>query len=220
MGSRSCGHSDPAADVLVRESSDTESRELLETRTVDVGLPLRRSADLARRIVLDPILRLAAAVVAASATVLISVVSLIYSKRWEQARTIQEAQREHKRGVYEEFMRFWFRTIAADSLGEEPPDEAEIMRFMATFNQKLILWGSDELLSEYVLFRSAGAVAEEDGGSPKMVFAFERLLYAIRRDLGHANKGLATGDLLRLFINDIDSVLSGSELGAETTDTT
>ena len=42
--------------LLVRESSGTESHELLETRTVDVGLPLRRSADLARRIALDHVL--------------------------------------------------------------------------------------------------------------------------------------------------------------------
>lgn len=150
----------------------------------------------------------AAAVIAASATVLISVFSVIYSKRWEQARTIQEGQREHKRGVYEEFMHFWFRTIASDSLGEEQPDEAEILRFMATFNQKLILWGSDELLAEYVRFRQVAAIAEDGEGSPEAIFAFERLLYAIRTDLGHSNKGLGAGDLLRLFINDIDTVLA------------
>jgi choline-glycine betaine transporter len=65
----------------------------------------------------------AAAVIAASATVLISVVSLIYSKTWEQRRAIEEAQREHKRGVYEEFIQFLFRTIT------EPPGEEAIQQF-------------------------------------------------------------------------------------------
>jgi hypothetical protein len=33
---------------------------------------------------------------------------------------------------------------------------------------------------------------------------YEALLRAIRRDLGHSDKGLKQGDLLKLFINDLD----------------
>jgi hypothetical protein len=145
----------------------------------------------------------AAAVITASATVLFSVLSLIVSKRWEQRLAIAEAQREHKRGVYQEFMRFWFQVLSAPMLDEQPPDEKEIQRFSVDFNQQLILWGSDDLLSEYNRFRAVGAVLGEEGGPPIM-FAFEGLLYAIRRDLGHPNKGLGRGDLLRVFINDLD----------------
>jgi len=54
----------------------------------------------------------AAAVITASATVLISVVSLLVSRNWEQRRAIEEAHREHKRAIYEDFMQFWFSTLA------------------------------------------------------------------------------------------------------------
>jgi hypothetical protein len=53
----------------------------------------------------------------------------------------------------------------------------------------------------------AALAAEESEGSPEVMLAFERLLYSIRRDLGHANKGLGRGDLLRTFINDVDEFL-------------
>ena len=33
---------------------------------------------------------------------------------------------------------------------------------------------------------------------------FERFIYAMRADLGHDDKELAPGDLLRVFINDLD----------------
>jgi hypothetical protein len=37
-----------------------------------------------------------------------------------------------------------------------------------------------------------------------MIFAFEDLLFEMRKDLGHSNSGLSKGDLLRMFINDYD----------------
>lgn len=36
----------------------------------------------------------------------------------------------------------------------------------------------------------------------------ENLLLAIRKDMGHKNKGLQQGDILSLFINDVDETLA------------
>jgi len=36
---------------------------------------------------------------------------------------------------------------------------------------------------------------------------WEKVLFAIREDLGHDNSGLETGDLLRIYVNDIDDLL-------------
>ena len=47
--------------------------------------------------------------------------------------------------------------------------------------------------------------------STQMMFAFEDLLFAIRKDLGHSNAGLGRGDLLRGFVNDIDKYLATAE---------
>ena len=42
----------------------------------------------------------------------------------------------------------------------------------------------------------------------KLILLYEKLILAIRRDLGHNNKGLKTGDVLALFVNDIDQHLT------------
>lgn len=44
---------------------------------------------------------------------------------------------------------------------------------------------------------SAGPrTADDEEVNPDLIFGFENLLYEIRRDLGHENKGLGQGDLL------------------------
>ena len=84
-----------------------------------------------------------------------------------------------------------------------------MQEFASQFNPKLILWGSDDLLAAYNRFRATGIDAPDEG-SPVMLLAFERLLYAIRRDLGHPNKNLGPGDLLRVFVNDVDDYIGPS----------
>ncbi len=147
----------------------------------------------------------AAAVVTASATVLISVFSLIYSHRREQRRAIEHANREQKIPVYEEFIRVWFSgTFDAGSL--TPDDWTD---FVKTFTPKLVFWASDAVLRSYNDFRRAAMDIDVDQpqSDPTALFAFEDLLFAIRRDLGHSNDGLERGDLLRLYINDVDDHL-------------
>jgi hypothetical protein len=146
----------------------------------------------------------AAAVVTASATVLVSVASLIVSKRWEQRLAIAEAQREHKRAVYEEFMQFYFSLLTPRGAGVESAFDPEKLDSLQRMNQKLILWASDDVLALFNRFRTAALAAPADG-SVDVVLDWEQVLYAIRRDLGHRNEGLISRDLLRLFLNDVDS---------------
>jgi hypothetical protein len=150
----------------------------------------------------------AAAVVTASATLLISVTSLIYSKRWEQRRLIEQAQREQKLPVYDEFIGFWFRaTFFHDS--DASPTEAEWKSFVGDSAQKLSLWASEDVIHAYNRFRQVAGVVSADQleSNPGPLLAFEQMLFAIRRDLGHENKGLSAADLLRLYINDIDDFM-------------
>lgn len=46
----------------------------------------------------------------------------------------------------------------------------------------------------------------QDGSKPNVstLFLFEDVLFSLRGDIGHSNKGLSQGDLLALFVNDID----------------
>ena len=150
--------------------------------------------------------QVATAIVAGVATLLVSVFSVLWSKRVDRLREIEQEQRKQKIPVYEEFLSLIFRMLFAEKLGEGPVTEQDMMKSMSLFGQKIIVWGSDDVLKEYASWRRVATTIAE--GNPAFhIFAVERLLLAIRKDVGHKNKNLKQGDLLSIFINDIDSFL-------------
>ncbi len=143
----------------------------------------------------------AIAVVAAAGTITVSTFSLVMSKRIEAMVAVRQELREKKKPIYETIIGMLFKVHFAEKVGEKPPTEQELMRFFVTVTEQLVVWGSDEVVREFRALRMAFI----DGGNPiKMLFQYEKLLNAIRKDLGHKNQGFKRGTLLGLWINDID----------------
>jgi hypothetical protein len=71
--------------------------------------------------------------------------------------------------------------------------------YHGTVPQKLITWASEPVLEEY-----ASTLGPYEEGEDASIFDFEKLLLTIRRDLGHSNKGLEEGDLLKQFLTGVD----------------
>jgi len=155
----------------------------------------------------------AAGVLTASATVLISVITLVASQRADRRKTIEQSVRERKVPLYDELIGFWIGTLfMADELTADEMEE-RWKKFNRETTHTLILWMSEPVIAAYNRMRGISIRNLEAGrteGSPDLVFAFEDLLLAVRKDLGHSNAGIGRGDLLRLWINDVDQV-SGTE---------
>jgi hypothetical protein len=143
---------------------------------------------------------LAVAIIAGSVTVIVSIVSLIISKYYERRDKIQQEIRQKKIPVYEELIAFLTTTIFAEKMGETKPTEVEIVKFFANFTNKMIVWGSDEVLNAYQTMRSHTLNGKN---SVELLFLYEKLLFEIRKDLGHKNKNLDRGSVLSLFVNDV-----------------
>lgn len=143
----------------------------------------------------------AAAIVAASATVLVSVFSVLTSKSLEQKAIIAQQIREKKIPVYEELIQFVFNIIRATKENKSLSEE-ETTEFMFTFTERIVVWGSDEVVDAFYRFRNSNNV---DGGQGA-ILCIEDMLLAIRKDLGHRNKSLSRGKILGLFINDIENI--------------
>jgi len=142
-----------------------------------------------------------------TATVVVSIITasaslfaVIKAKQAEHRRDIENELRKQKAPIYEEFSSFLFKVLMSAKT-EQPIGEGEMLEFIVNFNRRLIVWGADEVIKEWSVFKSL-----HDGNSPQpamTLIAIERILYAIRADMGHKNKGLNQGDLLAIFINDI-----------------
>ncbi|NNV00933.1 hypothetical protein ETC02_17355 [Geobacillus sp. DSP4a] len=121
---------------------------------------------------------------------------------------IEEQHRNQKIPMYQELLQFLFQLLMGQKTNGKHLEEGDIIEFMSKFTQNLILWGSNDVIkkySEYRTYFSNRGVGKET--SIKEIELLEDLLLAIRKDMGHNNKSLKRGDVLSLFINDIEKYL-------------
>lgn len=149
---------------------------------------------------IDP--TLAAGIVAASATVLVSVVTIVLSKRQEQKLEIENQLREKKVPVYEKIIEFIFLITFADKLGKKQPTDKEMIRFFADTTRELVIWGSHDMVKAFGDFRDSMMSMSEKKDPAHVLASVEDLLFAVRKDLGHGSYK-KRGDILRLYINDL-----------------
>ena len=152
---------------------------------------------------LDP--KYGAALIAAAGTIVVSVMSVVVSRYLETRTSIRKEHREKKIPVYEDLIQFMFKVMMGVKT-DNAPDEQEVLEFMSTFTQRAMVWASDDVLNAWIRFR--GASMDEQQANPiALMFVYEDLILAIRKDLGHKNKDLTRGKVLSLFVTDIADFL-------------
>ncbi|MGK7943441.1 MAG: hypothetical protein AB4058_03130 [Microcystaceae cyanobacterium] len=145
-------------------------------------------------------------------TVLIAVISLVIGKIWEQKIKIEADMREQKIPMYEKQISTFFSIIFAEKYGEKKPNENDIGKAFQDFTEKLIIWGSAEVIQAWMEFR---VYDWTNSNSNEGFLKVENLLKAIRKDLGNSNDQLKNGDILKLFINDFNPELLPKKSSSE-----
>jgi hypothetical protein len=153
--------------------------------------------------------QVATAIITAFAAVVIAILSAFLTRLFDR-RARAEAEQQAKRiPVYEEFVKGLLQGLGATThrAKRKPADEYEMVKLFGDFTEKAIVWGSDDVLLAWLRFRAASIELSEDQKKRNPLEAMlhlEELFLALRADLGLSNKKLKDGDLLRLFINDLD----------------
>ncbi len=157
-----------------------------------------------------------AVILAAMATPVVAVLSVVFSHYYSRKREIEAAQRTKKIEFYEEFLHEYFdilsqwkRKKSKTSKDKLPPDfERKILDHAVETARRLILWGGKETIQAYLALREHAFQGTKAGDSdPNILLLFGGLLSSIRNELGHPRQGISKGDLLKLFIKDIDDFL-------------
>ena len=141
------------------------------------------------------------AIIAGVVTILVSVISVVGVRYYERRQQIEQQQREKKIPMYEEFIDFWMGMMN-NGPSRRTPSQDELQEFFVDFTKKLLVWGSDDVVREWVAFRSKFTGGEAPDGTETLL-SFERVLFSLRREFGHRNKNVKQGQLLGLFVNDI-----------------
>lgn len=148
---------------------------------------------------------LAVGLVTASATIIVSVISIIFSKYFERKAVIEDEHRQRKIPIYNKLIEFTFEILISAKNGKAL-ESSEAERFMKDFTQEVLVWGSDEVINSFYKLRQASF--NPVGEKEQVLFYFEDVLLKIRKDLGHKNKDIGKGKLLGLFINDIERYIN------------
>ena len=164
-------------------------------------------------------LDLRAMLLAALATPIVAILSVVITHFYAKRREIEAALRAPKIHFYEEFLNEYFELLL-ECIQKKPGNaqgrklgarlQKKMVDHTAKTARKLMLWGGRDTVRAYLKMRdqaSRGSESETGKGIPIIMQQFEDLLFTIRHELGHSRRGMSRGDLLKLFITDIDRFL-------------
>lgn len=155
---------------------------------------------------LDP--QFSAALALAAATVIVVPIT-----RWfERRRLREEPLQSRKVDVYERFIKGFLDNFFDERRGGI--QQAKMAEFFFAITPDLTIWASDDVLSNWSRMRRSWASSDGTQPPPEVrLLDLEDLFLAVRRDLGHSNKGLKPGDVLGLWVNDLDAILVHNSTG-------
>ena len=82
--------------------------------------------------------------------------------------------------------------------------ESDKFKMMSEFSKGLTLWGSNKVVKKWLRYRKA---AMENMSPERSLLLLEDIIFEIRKDVGQ-RKRLGKGDVLSIFINDIENITS------------
>lgn len=145
-------------------------------------------------LLVDATSKLDAVIIVALITAAVTIISGVVSKIIDFKQKRREYLSQKKEEPYAEFINVYFKMQEKVSKNEiYLPDE--MFNDIQKFQKKLMLWGSNRVVKAWIEYR---AHAGTDGMNA--LFYMEKILYAIRKDMGYKNLG--KGKLLSMSIND------------------
>jgi hypothetical protein len=143
--------------------------------------------------------QVAPSLVASLITGLLAIGGLVLGRMHESRKRIEEARRTRLAPIYERVLKMIYTTFKSRA------SEKKSIQTFEELAQLLMLWGTPTMVRAFIACRT-----EIGGDDPRHnLKALERLLLAIRKDLGSG--AVNEGELLRIFLNDYDDVMAADD---------
>lgn len=143
-------------------------------------------------------------IITALPIILVAIVGYFANQSLETKRSVEQAMRPRKLELYDDFLKFIMRIFGNEKVNKRPTDD-DMMKFFVTKTPELMTFASNNVIEKWGKLRVS--LSDENTKDEQKMFIVEDLFRAIRSDLGHSRRGSHKGDILRLFINDIDEHL-------------
>lgn len=151
-----------------------------------------------------------APIIAGLFTVIVSLITVYLSKYLERKSTIEQEQRPKKVEIYLELIHSILSLMPTQDNRQKPMSQDEIIVFIKKFTETVIIYGSNDVILAWSNWRNKLIIADPNK-SFELLLELENVIFAIRKDLGHKKGKFKQKDVLRMFINDIDSAIPTSK---------
>lgn len=133
------------------------------------------------------------------------VFSSVISKIIDYRYNIKKYLYDKREVPYEQFISMIYTIMEQTKKPEEERmTQSEVEKMVSQFAQGLTLWGSNRVVKKWLKYRKAVS----DNPNMDNLLLLEDIIYEIRRDVGQRKK-LGKGDMLSIFINDIEEIIAG-----------
>lgn len=156
---------------------------------------------------------IAAAIITAAATIIVAVITVVVGRVIERRHAAQRAQQEKRTPIYEEFVDGLLEILGIGKPKPErtAPDPTFAANVFGNFTSKIMVWGSDDVLSAWtavrIHFKTVGKDSERsEAENYAGLLKLEQLLLALRRDLGLPSNKLPPGQLMSAIVDDLDDI--------------
>lgn len=153
---------------------------------------------------------IAAALLAASATIIVSIATVFIGRYYERKRELDALYRDKKTMIYDEFLGRFFDTFHGND--DDLKERDDLVPFLREFMRKLLLWGGPEVVASFIKWKKSLLNVNAE-----TIFATEDFLLAVRKDLCHSNKQIEKGFFARLFLQEGELLLEMAKINPKVT---
>lgn len=137
---------------------------------------------------------ISAALIAGAATVIGATAAVLVGRYFERKKELEALYREKKMPIYTAFLKEIFSLFQNSPKNEG--DKADLVGVLKEWQLQIVLWGGSDVVNAYLDW----SAELRKGATARSVFATERLIFAIRAELGNSNAGIKTGMFPRMIL--------------------
>jgi hypothetical protein len=145
----------------------------------------------------------AAASIAAAASVVVSTLTVMIGRYFERRKELEALYREKKMPIYADFLK---ALVSQFQGGDANSASAEgLVSLLKQWHIDIILWGGPDVVNAYLNWK---ATLNEATLTASTLAKMDNLIFAIRSELGNTNRGLPTGLFARLTLRHPELLLT------------